>query len=200
MRRRRQFRALVVCTALGAALATPASAIPVVFRWDAVLADPGGIGGLPIPGVSDGDPVVLLVFADNGGTDLIAQTWNNADITRGELTAGATGAYRATYFPPTGFGDPVFQTDGTGQVSNARLVFLGTLNPANTDSLGSSQQLPSLARNLAGSSTGSSLFWGTPAFDTFDESRWSVVPEPATSTLVAIGLVGLATRRRGRLG
>lgn len=192
-------RLAAVCLVLVSGFASSASALSVVFQWEAVLLDSGGAVG--IPGVNNGDPVVIRIFADNGGSDLNDQIWNNEDIIRGELTAGATGAYTATYFPPTSFGDPVFQTDAAGQVSLARQVFAGPLNPANFDSLGGTA-LPSQARNLAmGSDPVSVLSWNFPTSDTFDASQWTVaVPEPSTLPLVSLGLLVLGRRRYGRSG
>lgn len=188
-------RCVSVCLVLVAGFGADAIAANVVFEWNATLLEPGGAGG--IPGVSNGDPIVLRVFADNGGADLIDQTWNNDDIIRAELTAGPTGAYVATFFPPTSFGDPVFETDVTGQISNARLVFLGPTNPANFDTLGGSVA-PFLGRNTAnGSVPGAFLFWGNNNFDTFDASLWTVgLPEPTALALVALGLLALACLRR----
>ena len=167
--------------ALGAA---PADAIPVVFEWEEAVP---AVGGSNIPGVDPGDPIIIRVFADNGGANLLNQTWNNADVSMATLTAGA---YSATYFPPTGFGDPVFETDAAGNVSTAREVFIAQ-NAGNFDSLGGAS-IPTHARNLASTSTaGSFLNWDSTDGDTFEEAQWtvSVVPEPDRSLLVAFALL-----------
>ena len=164
-------------------------AATVIFEWQSISENS------TLPGLNNGDPITINVFADNGGSSLLSQTWNNADISFATLTAGS---YQATYFPPTNFGDPVFETDAAGNASSSRLVFAGPLNPSNFDTQGGSAQVPFLARNIAGTSLANTIAWEFPAGDTFDETNWTVsaVPVPAAVWLFGSGLAGLAGMAR----
>lgn len=167
-------------------------AAAVTFQWQTVAFNP------TLPGLNNGDLITVNVFADNGGSSLFNQTWNNADISFATLTAGS---YQATYFPPTNFGDPVFETAAAGVVSSSRLVFAGPLNSLNFDTLGGAAATPFLARNLAQTSTGQFVAWDSSISDTFAASQWTVdaVPVPAAVWLFGsglLGLIGVARRKR----
>jgi hypothetical protein len=86
------------------------------------------------PGVAVGDTFTLHLFADNGGSSLISQTWNYADLQGFTIQAGSYHASYSKVFESPATGN--FQTDALGQVSAVQ--FYGTSNASNnTDNFGS---------------------------------------------------------------
>lgn len=120
---------LFVATAIaGIMLSGAVKANEYVFTFTDTIASAG------TPGISVGDTFTLKLYADNGGSTDVSQTWNLADLQGFGITAGS---YSATYsavwsYPATGN----FQTDASGTVSYVE--FYGTDNSSNnTDNFGS---------------------------------------------------------------
>jgi hypothetical protein len=175
---------------VAAALVLPgsATAIPVTFTFSDTIA-----AGPAIPGVSTGDALTLTIVADNGNATLLNQSWNLADIVS---AFASVGTYSATYLPPHAANpvEPVFTTNGAGVLNNTRWVNVG---PNNTDV-------------FSGGLADADVFFGQNALidaqdrvaflngNVLSEAQWSVVPEPSTLSLSALGLLGLAAARRRR--
>jgi hypothetical protein len=78
-----------------------------------------------------GDTVTVDVFANNGGTSLVSQTWYTFDITSETIQVGSYSA-SVSGFDPTNFGD--FSTDSSGKLNF--LDFITYLNGTdNSDTL-----------------------------------------------------------------
>lgn len=170
-----------------------AQAIPVRFDWNGVVDHVP----LEVLDVSVGTSVQIAVFGNNGGVSLLDQVWNNASITHASLTAGA---YTATYFPPSGVGDPIFTSDAGGLISFSKEIFTG---PATATDVLDGSTAPYHSRNSAVTSTGRIFFWDVSfsgGYDTWNPSQWTVsrvsLPEPDTLLLLTMGLAGSAWVRR----
>lgn len=64
--------------------AAPAPAAEATFRFASVV----GGNGTSIPGTAPGDPVEIVVIADNGGTSLAGAEWLAEDHVRTEVRVG----------------------------------------------------------------------------------------------------------------
>ena len=157
------------------------------------------ISAATTPGIDVGDTITLALFADNGGTTSVNQTWNLSDLQGFTIKAGT---YSATYskvfeFPATGN----FVTDATGTLVTTQ--FYGTSTASNdTDNFGSL--------------TGDIVFGDASFLDTVGRGNqvaantftnpgsWTVsaagVPEPASWALMiaGFGVVGVVARRERR--
>jgi hypothetical protein len=89
-----------------------AQAIPVELQYSGIVSD------TTVTGVSPGDTITFDVFADNGGSSLISQTWSVTDITSATITAGTYSA--TTSGPVSGLSSGSFTTNSSG--------FLATLS------------------------------------------------------------------------
>ena len=188
----RLFTLATLCLLCAIGPAFTASAIPVVFRWDVTVP----VNGSTFPEVQPGEVLEVLVFADNGGTDLLGQTWDNADINRTELAAGS---YTGTITGVTAFGDPVFETDGSGNFTRTFPLYN---NATGIDSLGGPNGITLQRNTLGTSAVGASLLWDFSLDgDLGDPAQWTatVVPEPSTALLVLLGLSGLGAAERRRV-
>lgn len=156
------------------------------------------------PGISAGDVFTLHLYADNGGSTVVNQTWDLADLQGFTIEAGT---YSASYskvwmYPATGN----FITDGAGVLTHVE--FYGTDDASsNVDNFGAW--------------IGDTVFGGASFVDfngnnnttvagSFNNaSKWTVsaagdvggVPEPATWALMisGFGMAGSALRRRVRV-
>jgi hypothetical protein len=171
----------------------PANASEVDFTFI------GSISTAGTPGIAVGDIYRLDVFADNGNSSLVNQTWTAANITSFTIAAGTYSAHYDSAFPSS-----AFMTDGSGNVSSAQ--FDGTSTTShNTDNFGSE--------------VGDIFFSNGTFFDTRGRSnstvdgvninnatRWSVaevspVPEPSTWAMMILGFAGIgfmAYRRKSK--
>lgn len=150
-----------------------------------------------IPGTNAGDPVVITVLADNGGSSVLSQSWNYDDLLYATL---ATGTYQATYGAPLISNlDPSFRTDASGTLN--RVEFLGGVIGVNSDNFGTGGDILLLDDLIID-------YHGNPAFlsdalSSPDRLRFwtgptaAPIPEPATFGLLSLGLLaGAAVARR----
>jgi hypothetical protein len=94
---------------------TAAQAFPVELSFSGtVTASPF----LP-PGVNVGNTITFDVFADNGGTSLISQTWTASQITSATIQAGT---YSAATSGPQGFVNGSFSTNPSGSYGRSVLI------------------------------------------------------------------------------
>ena len=159
------------------------------------------IGTANTPGIVVGETVTFDVFADNGGSSILNQTWTLSNISYFTVRAGS---YLASYSTPYPSGSG-FSTDALGNVSSVQ--FYGTSSTShNTDNfsdlfvgdylLSSGEFYDSLNRfnaiaNLA---------------DFLDTSHWTVtqvaaVPELSTWAMMLLGFAGMgfvAYRRKAK--
>lgn len=143
------------------------------------------------PGIAVGDTMTLHLFADNGGSTAVSQTWNLDNLLGFTIHAGAYSASYSTVFPSPTTGN--FVTDASGMMSSVN--FMGTSGSShNTDNFGSW--------------IGDSVFTGGDFCDFFSRcnyvstysfnnpSMWTVavaptIPEPSTWALMLLGFAGL---------
>jgi hypothetical protein len=143
------------------------------------------------PGIDVGDTFTLHMFADNGGSTAVSQTWNLDDLLGFTIQAGSYSASYSAVFPfPT---TDNFVTDASGMMSS--VAFQGTSGAShNTDNFGSW--------------IGDSVFTNAEfcdfdghcnniSADGFDNaSKWTVaaagtIPEPSTWAMMLLGFAGL---------
>jgi hypothetical protein len=184
------FRNFVLGTAISIS-AMSAQAAPVQFTFTSTItnsfADP------EISGVSTGDLVTIKILADNGGSDLLSQTWTITDLISGSASAGSyTQSYIDGWFDDSGI---VFQTNASGNLTLT--AFYGTTDsPNHQDSFGTgpdiylfSDSLRDFYGNYAdfGDSLGTLANWTV--------SQVTPVPEPDVAFLMALGLIGAMSLR-----
>ncbi len=175
------------------AFASTAMAIPFKFTFSSTVDTFSGI-----PGVSVGNPLTLVVIADNGGSDAISQTWGPADVLSANL---AVGTYLASYDPLPNLA--IFVTDASGSFSFFNSTNFVDSSGTNTDSIpqvGNPAFLPGM---LIASDSNIAFF---SPFANFEPS-WTLmlaqppptIPEPGTLVLFGVGLAfcTIARRRTG---
>ncbi len=158
----------------------------------------GSITSAVIPGTMVGDIFTINVFADNGNSTDLSQSWSASDVSDFTLS---TGTYFVTYSAVRAGVVPLFSTDSVGLVTVSN--FFGTSpSSVNTDNFGTF--------------TGDLLF-GNEFCDTTlrcsdhiserlsDSSNWTAapavpqpIPEPTSLALLGAGLASFAFLRRRR--
>ena len=184
MRRNRWARWLVLAASLIAPSNSMATPVEFVFTTT--------ISGTPaIPGVSAGDAVTLTVTADNGSNTLVSQIWELTDVGAGIALVGTV--YGAIYFGPHS-SNTKFETNSGGELVFA---FFADIDGNNEDVNGTTA-LVGFFNNAMRDGVGNIAFF-SPESNT--ESAWTatIVPEPSTLSLSAVGLLGLAAARRRRV-
>lgn len=191
--------AIVGAALLGASLAAGAANAAVYeFTFTDTISTAG------TPGINVGDAFTLHLFADNGGSTALSQTWDLADLQGFTIQAGT---YSASYskvwmYPSTGN----FVTDGAGAVTHAE--FYGTDDfSSNVDNFGAW-----VADTVFGDASFTDYNGHTNTINAGgfnDASKWTVaaagdvggVPEPATWALMisGFGMAGSALRRRAKV-
>lgn len=146
------------------------------------------------PGIVVGDTFTVHLFADNGGSTAVSQTWTNSDALGFTINAGS---YFATYSTP--YPGLSLTTDAFGKVS--AVTFWGTDEySVNTDNFGAWTGDYVFGDASFNDSLGNG---NTIVANTFNNAgQWTVaavsqsVPEPTTMLLLGLGLIGLAGVRR----
>jgi len=170
-----------------------AQASPVEFTFQSTITS-NVIGS--IAGVSIGDTVAISLFADNGSSSLLSQSWTIGSLNSGSL---AVGSYFQNYvdgwFDLPSF--TIFQTDATGNLVTADFVGT-TYSPNHSDSFGTGGNVRLYNGGLQDYFGNTALF--SPR-QSQSPSNWTVtaaIPEPETYAmlLAGLGLLGFAARRR----
>lgn len=174
---------LILC----GALASPALAVPFAFTYTTTIQVTSGPA---IPGVNNGDVLTLEVVADNGNASTLSQSWFQTDV----LSAVATvGSYTATFIFPFYVNDPVFATNGAGDLI---LTVWYDIDGNNFDNVAPGS--PTFYDNVLLTSQSTRLEFQTGG--PMNPANWSVtaaqVPEPGALALFGIGLAGLGVIRR----
>lgn len=184
----KKLKKLMFSTMFAVALFTPVLglAVPIQLTYMTSVTSGG------TPGVSDGDILTLEILADNGGADLISQSWFQTDVISAEATVGT---YVAQFNFPHFTNDPVFVTNALGMLTTT-LWF--DIDGNNTDNLGLGS--PGFFSNAL--LTSQSHFIGFQDTQPQTPSAWRIglaedVPAPGTLALTALGLL-LVRRRRTR--
>jgi hypothetical protein len=159
----------------------------------------GTVQSAATPGISAGDPFTINVFADNGSSSLVDQTWESYDIQYFTLQSGSYSATYTALIPGDGFA-----TDGTGNIYID--YFGGTAsNSVNTDNFGTSTRpftglfANAFCDTLQRCNQITGYLYGVPEQWTVTEV--AAVPEPSTWAMIIWGFCGLgfmACRRKSK--
>ena len=149
----------------------------------------GTVQSAGTPGISAGDAFTINVFADNGSSSLVNQTWESYDILYFTLQSGIYSATYTALVPGDGFA-----TDGTG---NVYIDFFGgtASNSVNTDNFGTStDSFAGLYANAFCDTLQRCNFITGTLYDV--PAQWTVtevaaVPEPSTCAMMILGFCGL---------
>lgn len=140
-------------------------------------------------GISAGDPFTINVFADNGSSSLVDQTWESYNIQYFTLRAGTYSATYTALLPGDGFA-----TNGTG---NVYIDFFGgtASNSVNTDNFGTSTgtfaglYANAFCDTLQHCNQITGTLYNVPTQWTVTEV--TAVPEPSTWAMIILGFCGL---------
>jgi hypothetical protein len=173
---------VIPIVAAGFLLSAPARASVVDFTFTDTISSAG------TPGIAVGDTFTLNLFADNGGSSTLGQTWTIPEILGFTIQAGT---YSATYSTPYPGGSG-FTTDATGHVVTAS--FFGTSATSNnTDNFGSFIGDVVFGNAEFDDSLGRVNNIAAGGFT--NASEWTVavaaVPEPSTWAMMILGFLGL---------
>ena len=165
-----------------------AKADPITFIYNgSVVSEIGG----GVNGLTTGDDITLRLIVDNGGTDLISQTWTSSHFVSASLSS--SGTYSASYGPG---GAPVtldFATDSGGNLITTRL---DTTTVTSSDTHGSTTNIR--FHGLLGNGAIFDNFGGQSNVSAAaDPSSWAAVPEP--NAFLMLSLIGLGYAGRKRL-
>ena len=180
------FKQTLALLVTGVAMSGTCFAEAVQFDFQTILTNSS------VTGASVGDTVTWSVYADNGGTDLLSETWRWSDITSGQITAGS---YEA-YFVAQNLSAVVFMTDAAGALTFSNMVFCCHASydrTLNSDNVGSSAVLASrnaLQADETGFPRTMDMTWDYPTYDTHDPNQWTVtaVGTVITETIVTIDI------------
>ena len=185
---------VALCALFGLMAMHTANAGLVEFTATGVLDSSGTID---IEGTSAGGAFTIKVFADNGNSSLISQSWSLSDILSGSFDSGT---YHADYLSPQ-FSSSSFATNGLGQLTTAFYAdccFGG--NDFGTDNFGTGTNVV-LFSNAVEDFHGHFSFLNNSVVNT-NVGAWSAsivgVPEPGTLILLSLGLMGVGYSSRAK--